>query len=144
MGIFLSDRSDILFITVYSNLNLLNSPNMASTKIVKATFSVKKPDHAIPVGVVKPPTGSTCEPTHVSLETNHQVIVVFKTKVSLKNVSVSNNEVVVTEGGSGAKYILVVLDQTDTDVWTIVIRTDKESEGGGDTFIAGTGLGVKS
>ncbi|MBK6945703.1 MAG: hypothetical protein IPH21_13655 [Flavobacteriales bacterium] len=75
------------------------------------------------------------------METNHQVIVVFKTKVSLKNVSVSNNEVVVTEGGSGAKYILVVLDQTDTDVWTIVIRTDKESEGGGDTFIAGTGLG---
>lgn len=118
---------------------------MTPTKILSIVLSSTEPYNTIPIeGVVEHRTGSNCEPSHISMVPGKSVTVVFKTKVNLKVVGEVNNEVVVTKGVSGVKYILVVLDQSNTVDWTIVIRTNKESPGSGDTFIAGNGIGLKS
>jgi len=118
---------------------------MASTKLLNAVLSEKEPGNAIPIQVTVDSVGSsTCGPSHVSVVRGDGVIVVFTTKLNLRNVEVVNNEVVVTEGSPGEEFILVFLNQNDAEDWTILIRTDRQAPGSGETFTAGNGIGVKS
>lgn len=73
---------------------------------------------------------------------NAQVVLYCDQAMTSATVNNNKDGVVATLGSPGSNWLVLTINQTDSEDWTVMARTDKDPKGTGYTFTGGSGGGL--
>lgn len=131
-------------------MSTVNSVSLASSAPASATADSKgvtwsgaaSANFYCPDGKTPPSLTKATQVVASVAGSNAQVVLYCDKAMTAASVNANKDGVVVTLGSPGSNWLVLTINQTDSQDWTVMARTDKDKAGTGTTFVGGSGGGV--